>query len=398
MPTEHTEPHAREITPEQRDRWARRGRETLETLPVPATLLPIIRATLDTPQFGPYHNEGLRMDAHFGAILEAVEQIADGTFDVDALGLPLDRCDAAKELFTKVVRDHRTAIAIYVYLHDLKKPDCMNVELADGSARIFTMEEWRALVAGAHGDDAQVRAALRERGITKIGYRHDAKLTGGIERDHGPEGVQYLEALGREHKDVADFLRERTLILAGIANHEMHFQAFPHSASAKLYQEKIASRFSEEEAHFILTVCFLDMAGSKSPDGSSEYVGLRNMLASRDAYRVIEDYHAQREATSRPLPKNTYGQLLNIDGMDAVRQKITHLEQPPKPTALTPAQLALVEQRLPDWLRDLDIPEAAHEAIRTALRSEHYARALNACEQPRLIAVIKQLLAASPHI
>ncbi|MBI2483342.1 hypothetical protein HYV74_04190 [Candidatus Uhrbacteria bacterium] len=385
-----------EISPEQRDRWARRGRETLETLPFPETLLPIIRATLDTPQWGPYHNEGLRMDAHFGAILEAVEQIADGTFDFDALGLPPDRRDAAKELITKIVRDHRTAIAIYVYLHDLKKPDCMNVELEDGSARIFTMEEWRALVAEAHGDDVQIRAALRERGIAKIGYRHDAELTGGIERDHGPEGVQYLEALGRERTDVADFLREHTLILAGIANHEMHFQAFPHSAAAKLYQEKIASRFSEEEAGFILTVCFLDMAGSKSPDGSSEYAGLRNMLESRDAYRIIERYREQREAARRPLQKNAYGQLLNIDDIDAVRQKIARLEQPPKPTALTPAQLALVEQKLPDWLQDLDIPETEHEAIRAALRSEHYARELNACEQPRLIPVIKQLLKKQP--
>lgn len=375
-------------------RWARIGRETLETLPLPRALVDVIRPTLDTPQWGPYHNEGLRMDAHLGAILDAAEQIRAGTFDFTALGLPPDRASGVQQLLERVARERADDLTTYAYLHDLKKPDTMNVELADGSQKIFTMADWEAIVAEAGGEEERIRASLAARGITKIGYRHTEDIApDGQSHDHGPEGAAHLEQLAGQDPEVAAFLADKRLVLTGVAAHEMHFQAFPGTSSAKQYAEKIAARFSPEEVDFVLAVNFLDIAGSKGPDGKSDYVGFRNMVEARAAHERITAFQQQREATGRPLRENEIGELLNAKGLAAVEQKITKLEKPPEPTALTPEQRGAAETKLADWIRDLKIPPEQEPAIRVALASDHYARELGALKLGKLTGVIKQFVA-----
>lgn len=393
-PTEQGQPER--ISRADQERWTKIGRETLEALPLPRALVEAIRPTLDTPQFGPYHNEGMRMDAHLGAILDAAEQIRDGTFDFTALGLPPDRAMEVQQLLERVAREHADDLTTYAYLHDLKKPDTMNVELADGSQRIFTMAEWETIVAEAGGDEKRIRQALAARGITKIGYRHDEAIApDGQSHDHGPEGAAELERLAGQDPEIAEFLADKRLILTGVAAHEMHFQAFPGTSSAKQYAEKIASRFSPEEVDFILAVNFLDIAGSKLADGRSNYTGFRNMVEARAAYERITTFRQQREATGRPLRENELGELLNAKGLAAVEQKIAKLEKPPEPTALTQEQRAAAEAKLADWMRDLKIPPEQEPAIRTALASDHYARELGALKLGKLTGVIKQFLAKS---
>lgn len=396
MRNSETTPSEQEISQEQQQRWEQRGRANVERLDVPEPLREAIRATLDTPQWGPDHNEGLRMASHLGCIDNAAEEIVAGTFHYESIGLPPEQTVAVHELLERTIRAHRTETEEYINLHDLRKLDCMNAELADGSQRVFTMEEWRAITADASGDDERVRTRLRELGIAKIGYRQSKDITGGEERDHGPEAIRYLEDLSRAHWDVAVYCAERKLILTGVANHEMHFQVFPASAAAKHYSEKIAKRFSEEEAEFILTVCFLDIAGSKSSDGASDYSGFRNMLEARESFRAIETFRTARESSGRPLRENELGQLMNLGSVDAVRKKIATLEKPPESTALTTEQLAAVDARLNDWMRDLKIPAEQEPAIRAALRSDHYARALGDLRLGKLTGAIKKLLTSIP--
>lgn len=390
--TEHGQPER--ISRADQERWARIGRERLEALPLPRALVDIIRPTLDTPQFGPYHNEGMRMDAHLGAILDAAEQIRVGTFDFSALGLPPDRVAEVQQLLERVARERADDLTTYAYLHDVKKPDTMNVELADGSQRVFTMIEWEAIVAEAGGDEERIRQALGARGITKIGYRHDEAIApDGQSHDHGPEGAAELERFAGQDPEIAAFLADKRLILTGVAAHEMHFQAFPGTSSAKQYAEKIASRFSFEEVDFILAVNFLDIAGSKGPDGRSDYMSFRNMVEARAAHERITAFRQQRETAGRPLRENELGELLNAKGLAAVEAKIVKLEKPPEPTALTPEQRAAAEAKLTDWMRDLKIPPEQEPAIRAALASDHYARELGALKLGKLTGVIKQFIA-----
>lgn len=376
------------------ERWARIGREMLETLPLPRVLVDVIRPALDTPQFGPYHNEGLRMDAHLGAILDAAERIRGGTFDFAELGLPPDRAADVQRLLERVAREQKDNLTTYAYLHDLKKPDTMNVELEDGSQRLFTMTEWEAIVTEAGGDEDHIRQALGASGITKIGYRHDEAIApDGQSHDHGPDGAAELERLAGQDHEVAAFLADKRLILTGVAAHEMHFQAFPGTSSAKQYAEKIAARFSPEEVDFILAVNFLDIAGSKGPDGRSDYTGFRNMVEARAAHERITAFRQQRETTGRPLRENELGELLNAKGLAAVEQKIVKLEKPPEPTALTAEQLTAAEAKLADWMRDLKISPEQEPAIRVALASEHYARELGTLRLGKLTGVIKGFVA-----
>jgi hypothetical protein len=270
----------------------------------------------------------------------------------------------------------------------------MNVELADGSQRVFTMAEWEAMEEEAWYDDDHLRPLLTARGITKIGYRHSKDIApDGQEHDHGPEGAAALEELGARFPEIAEFLADKRLILTGVTAHEMHFQAFPGTSSAKQYAEKIAARFSPEEVDFILAVNFLDIAGSKGPDGKSDYTGFRNMVEARAAYERITTFTAQREAAGRPLKENEFGELMNAKGLAAVEAKITKLEKPPEPTALNPEQRAAVEAKLAGWMRDLKIPPEQEPAIRAALASDHYARELGALKLGKLTGVIKGFLA-----
>jgi len=397
-PTE--QPEAREQTTRaDQERWARRGREGVEALAIPDALRTIVRASLDTPQFGPYHNEGIRMDAHLGAIMEAAASMMAGTFDYTQLALAPEQTATLRAMLERVCREHAEELTTYAYLHDLKKPDCMNVERSDGTQRIFTMDEWKRIAADAGGDDARVRDVLRAQGIVKIGYRQDAALTGDEDRDHGPEAEGTIRALAEHDPDVATFVATHDLILTGVGAHEMHFQRFPSSAKARAWRDELATVFPPETIDFILTVNFLDIAGSKNADGSSDFSSFRNMLEARASHDEIATFAdvaptLERFAGRKPaFLENAMNTLLNLESLDAVRKQIAEYRKPPEATHLTDEQITAVEAKLPEWAHDLALSDAEAAQAREALRDVHYARALGAAGLGKLTGMIKRMIA-----
>ncbi|MDO8425545.1 MAG: hypothetical protein Q7T01_03460 [bacterium] len=393
--------HAAEprMTREDQERWTHKGREALETLQLPAALKALARASLDTPQLGPYHNEGPRMDAHLGAIMEAAEQIADGTFEYAQVGLDATAATALRAMLERVCQTHTRELTVYAYLHDLKKPECMNVEYADGTQRVFTVAEWEQAVSDADGDEARARTALQAQGIVKIGYRQDAALTGGQERDHGPEGEEAIRALAKQDSEVAVFAAQHELILTGVGSHEMHFQKFPKSSNAGAYRDNLATVFPPETIDFILAVNFLDIAGSRDEHGASDFTSFRNMLQARVSYDAIAAFMEEVPTLARFAGKpdfleNALNALFNLGTPDAVRAKIAEHRKPPEATHLTDTQIATVEAKLPEWAGDLKLSDEQQTQAREALRDAHYARALNAVGLGKLTGLIKRMLTA----
>lgn len=401
-PTEQPEAREHTMTRADQERWARRGREGVEALALPDALRAIVRASLDTPQFGPpenyHHFEGLRMDAHLGAILASADAVAAGTLDYAQVGLPPEETVALRAMLERACSEHAGELTTYAYLHDIKKPDCMNVELADGTQRIFTMDEWERIVADAGGDDARIRDALRAQGIVKIGYRQDAALTGDKDRDHGPEAEGTIRTLAAHDPDVAAFVAAHDLILTGVGAHEMHFQRFPSSTNARAWRDALATVFPPETIDFILTVNFLDIAGSKKADGSSDFSSFRNMLAAQASYGEIAAFATVMPTLERFVGRkpafleNAMNALLNLESLDAVREQIAEYRKPPEATALTAAQITAVEEHLPAWAHDLALSDAQVAQAREALRDAHYARALGAAGLGKLTGMIKRML------
>ncbi len=162
--------------------------------------------------------------------------------------------------------------------------------------------------------------------MTKIGYRHSAELTGGEAKDHGETAEGSLRERSQSDPQVADFLKDKELILTGVANHEIHFQVFSGAKSALQYERNIASRFSEEEIGFIYAACLIDIAGSVKPDGTSDFSGFRNMAEARESYLTIQEFVVARQEAGKPLRENEVAELKNLQGLDKVQAKIESIK------------------------------------------------------------------------
>jgi hypothetical protein len=295
------------------------GREQLESIEMPESLKSLVRQSLDTPQLGPYHNEGPEMAAHLGLIIETVDAINSDTFDFHILGLPEKLEEEIKERVTKVIRENYQKMRTYAYLHDLEKLSCMNIENTDGVQRVFTMSEWYELVAQNSGDKEKAMATLVNQGYIKIGYRVGGELAkelGIEEKDHGDEGEKMLLDLAVRDVKVKEFISELGLILKGVANHELHFQVFNHAKSASKYEKFLANIFTEDEIDFIYTACLIDIAGSLDKNGQSDFQGFRNMVIARVNYDLIKGSGLTNVES-----------LVNLDSIEKVQNRIEQLRK-----------------------------------------------------------------------
>ncbi len=325
------------------ERWMKLGRENLESIPMPESLKSLIRESLETPQLGPYHNEGPEMAAHLGLIMENVDTINSDKFDFRTLGLPQDLEEKVKERITRAIKANYEQMRTYAYLHDLEKPSCMNIEDAGGKQRVFTMEEWRELVAQNGGDKEKAMVVLTGQGYTKIGYRIGGELAKelGIEdKDHGDEGEKMLLDMAAKDEEMKKFIDDLELILKGIANHELHFQVFNNAKSAGKFEKFLASNFSEDEIDFIYAACLIDIAGSLDKNGQSDFQGFRNMVVARENHGLIKSSGLKNVES-----------LVNLDSVEKVKSRIEQLkkEAAAKEIKLEDADVVSLTEQAKTW-------------------------------------------------
>lgn len=387
------------LSAESRERWTNKGLEELEKLEIPQGLKEDIQASLETPQYGAYHNEGPTLSSHIGKIMETIDAINQGEFRFGDLGLAPGQEAAMTRLVTQAIQENGSHMRVYAYLHDLKKPELMNIEIQyeeGGKTKkrqeMYTMDQYKELVQECAGDPACIDAKFKSMGVTKIGYRHSAELTGGEAKDHGETAEKSLRERGNEDSEISDFLKDKDLILVGVANHEMHFQVFSNAKSALQYEKNIASKFSDEEIGFIYAACLIDIAGSLKADGTSDFSGFQNMAEARECYLTIQEFVAQREQEGKPLRDNEVAELKNLQGLDKVQAKIESINNPPR-TSLLPQEVGRIEDRLRSGaLKDMGIEEPMMETVLEALRNENYAKALADLKLGKVVGFVKSVL------
>ena len=378
-----------ELSAANKSRWVEMGRKTLESITeLPESLKQLIRESLDTPQYGPYHNEGLKMETHLGLMMENIAAIADGSFDFHALGLGPESEKIVKETITAAIQANLDNMKIYAYLHDLEKPNCMALKLADKSQKILSLKEWKQVLESHNYDEAAVLEYLKGLGAKSITYRHEEGLTGGAAKDHGPEGGKTIRQLAKIDPGIAAFIPGRELILTGIENHEMHFQVFSGSRSAKQYYQNLVELFKPEEISFIYAVCLIDIASSLGPDGNPDYSGFRNMVEAHICYQLVQDFAEQQKAQGKPLKSDDYNSLMNAQGFKAVQERIAKLSAAPAKKSLGQAE---IDKILAKW-SELGISEDLHSAFEEALHEENYAAKLASLGLAKVMGKIKNIL------
>lgn len=224
-----------------------------------------IQDSLDVPQWGEYHNEGMYMDTHLDRILDVLEDARQGVFD--------EAVPESIKYILQATADQREQLEQYAFLHDIEKRDCMLVKFDDGRTESLDWAAWKVLAGELADEPNPERLAkfFKQQGISSISYYHpENKAQQQSGKKHGSEGVEFLQAQGYVMSPV---------IQEAIGRHEVAYQ---FSRSTPAQYEKHFGDLSEEARNFVLLASYSDTMASLRENGSPD---LGNFLAVVESMR-----------------------------------------------------------------------------------------------------------------
>lgn len=279
-------------------------RQTIEKYP---QLEEAIKRSLQTPQLGPHHNEGPRMDAHLELIIGTLYDICDGRIADD---IP----EEIRELIIDTVvieappgsgrKVPNPELVEYAFLHDISKPDCMSLEVEGREGKIeITWSEWLEIEAGSEPYRLKVKK-LDENGqeleeeleIKSFSYYQESRKDEG---KHGNAGAEFIIAQG------ADVSPE---VLQAMRLHEVAYQ-FVKIKGVTYEEHFVKPGFSEHQRNMIITASYIDLMASLSLDGSPDLDSLVYLIHSRANLRLIN----QSLEEGAIIPENKIGKLKKSD-------------------------------------------------------------------------------------
>ena len=188
-----------------------------------------------------------------------------------------------RPLITRVVREERDFFEKYVFLHDLRKKDCLTVTYLDGEKVSGSWKDWKAsLPPEAQHDPRALRAHSKQSGIRSISYFQDRGRGRGGFVQHGEDATRYLEMRGVPlPKGMRIAIRE----------HEVAYQfSSVHADTYRRHFQNLTAR----ERELAIVATYLDSASSLSKDGGIEaqIKGVKALLDSKYNYELLTDIHA----------------------------------------------------------------------------------------------------------
>lgn len=314
---------SRKLTPQNTERWIELAREKLRDIEIPEKLRKIVEESLNIPQLGPYHNEGYIMSTHLGLMIQTLEEIKEGSFDFSILKFPdglEDLRNRVINIITTTVKNSLNQLMCFIYLHDIGKSSCMVIIDSQNKHTPFTIEGWQEYLQRTNGDSRKAIEILKSEGYTQISYRVGDK-------DHGEEGIRIIQELAQKlaqkEKEINDFINRNEQLLKIISSHEVHFQIFNQSSSAKNFERHIVEKGIDINLFF--TACFLDIAGSLNYEGLSDFTGFINMVIAWECYRIIDEF-IQGLEVDEAKKQQIKNQLINLGSIKAVREKIQEIK------------------------------------------------------------------------
>jgi hypothetical protein len=373
----------------------------LKIISLPENLAELIGKSLKTPQISVYHQEGPILAYHIEEMLKAIEEVKEGKYNFDLLQLPANLKEETKNMIMKTVKKHSEELKLFTFLHDLGKAECLVLQnskslnelrrlpkeererrikaireelkqirgqhLLKHSLKeqvelppvyLLSLEEWEEILRELGNDiDSALQFLLRH--YDKTFFRKEKEYFE-EERDHGEESVVLVrKALLESQIQLSeDEQKALGLILNIIENHEIHFQVFTTTRSAKNYETHIKSKFEEDEINLFYTACFIDIAASLGDDKKPNFQGFANMVIAKKNYELIQ---------SSGLTDETKRNLMNLDILPEELEK--RIEESKKKEKLDQAlkEHKLTEEDIKEIFAKLNLPDDIKEGLRSLI-------------------------------
>ena len=229
----------------------------------------IMERSMNVPQYGEYHNEGILMDTHLAHILETLDNAEKGEFPAN---IPAEFRQKMQEIVSK----NKRSLQMYTFLHDISKADCLNIKYKDGSRKEFTWEEWQnAMPEGSKNNPKEIKTYMDSQNIDSVSYYHK-------EAKHGEAGAEKLKPMQAR-------LAVPPQLLMAINKHEVAYQFT--KVSIKSYEKHLGS-LTDEERDWAMTASYIDTASSLGKDNKpdlSNFINLANTIQNIRIIKAVED-------------------------------------------------------------------------------------------------------------
>lgn len=232
-------------------------------IPLPPDLVLEVERSLGTPQLGPYHNEGPFMIHHLMAIADVLQDVFQWQY------FHQDVPSQVRYFIVSEASKHLDKLLLYVFLHDVDKPDCMTFVYKDGRKEPVTWSDWEKMLQNNRlgrfvyqgkldSKSSDRQQALEEFcgaiGLGSISYYQKRQEGKGKPRvvTHGKSAARRLAKRG----DIPE------LVIKAIDTHEVAYQFDAKGGiNLKLFR-KLFGDWNKDEIAFMLLVNYSDMMGS----------------------------------------------------------------------------------------------------------------------------------------
>lgn len=177
-----------------------------------------IERSLETPQWGTHHNEGMFMDSHIDLIMEQIDAVEQNIFHPKIT-------EATQVAMHRAIVANKEHMERYALLHDISKPDCMTLKFVtpkaaqqlgfDSAEPPITLEAWKELLEKSelgrmalNGDEHALKLWCEQHELKGISYYQIGKM-------HGETGATTLHEMN---------LGIDATTLVAIEHHEDAFQ------------------------------------------------------------------------------------------------------------------------------------------------------------------------------
>ncbi len=232
-----------------------------------------IKFSFETPQLGPYHNEGPTMSSHLSLMIKtATSFILNSMCPNRSLGNFPGIYDLIKhEVVVPVGKDAgflKPSILDYIFLHDISKPYRLSLSLEGDSKhkKEISIMDWQIIKKKGRPYE------YKGKKILSISYFHYSKKENG---QHGVAGKEYLLQKG---------VQCSSKVLKIIGMHD-YIYSFAPDTGLKAYKAFIERHdLNEEEISFLIAVTYLDFMASLDADGKPMLAPLVRFLELRELH------------------------------------------------------------------------------------------------------------------
>ena len=266
-----------------------------------------IMHSLDVPQLGQYHCEGMYMDTHIARILYAIDEVSEGRL---ASQIP----HSIRNAMIDLASERRFHVERYALLHDLEKASCLTIKYLDGRSEEKDLKSFLATMPEAsRGVPSKTYEFCKSSGIESISYYHKS-----TERLHGPEAEIKL----RREPALQGVLPDE--LLTAIGKHEVAYQFSRISAQAL---EKHFGGITQEGKIWVLLANYIDLMGSLQPNQEPDMAPFFALA------------HSLNNANQVEYCRNLLGRDPDIDQKE-LQKKLQGLMQQDKPIVGTREDLS----------------------------------------------------------